>query len=124
MKQRFSLKTALGVAVTAAACTIAGQSIAANASATGETVTVWSVDKSGSPPFKRTRIEVPVADVAVAEIMGTDQEMIEVRQVTMRGKPPYKRRIVAVPVVDAASMELAEEPEKVRFRGRPPFKRN
>lgn len=123
MKQRFSLKTTLGVAVAAAACTIAGHSVAASASTTGETVTLWSVDKKGSPPFRRVRVEVPVVDVAIAEIMQDDQEMIEVRQVSMRGKPPYKRRIVAVPVMDAASMELAEEPQTVRFRGRPPFKR-
>lgn len=66
-----------------------------------ETVTVWQVDTSGHPPFQRTRVEVPVTDVAEAEVVETER----VWTTDFRGRPPFQRGYRDLPVVDAASME-------------------
>jgi hypothetical protein len=96
------------------------------------TMTVWEVDMSGRPPYRRTRIEVPVVDVAALETpaAGTT-ETTTVWEVVRRGKPPYSRRQVEVPVVDAAALETLEggevdavEESAPHFRGRPPFRRH
>lgn len=96
------------------------------------TMTVWEVDMSGRPPYRRTRVEVPVLDVAALETPRTDvTETTTVWEVDRSGKPPYSRRQVEVPVIDAAALETLEagaadavEETSPRFRGRPPFRRH
>jgi hypothetical protein len=62
-----------------------------------ETVKVWEVDTSGHPPFKRTLVEVPVADVARLETVETER----VWHVDYSGRPPFTRSYEELPVVDA-----------------------
>ncbi|MHA7817346.1 MAG: hypothetical protein ACX93N_12785 [Pseudohaliea sp.] len=96
----------------------------AEAPATGETVTVWAVDHSGRPPFKRERVEVPVVDTARLELADESVETVTVWTVDRSGKPPYQRRREELPVTDIAALESAPAEEEPLFRGRPPFKRH
>lgn len=74
-----------------------------------EMVRVWSVDTSGKPPFKRTLVEVPAADIASMEIEDAAIETVTMRVTDFRGKPPFRRTMQEVPVIDAASLEEAQE---------------
>lgn len=108
--------------VLAAAMAAALPAFAATGAGT-ETTTVWKVDTSGHPPFRRTRVEVPVVDTAAAPVESS-AEMVTVWTVDRSGKPPYQRRRETVPVVDTAALEAAEPADEPRFRGRPPFRRH
>jgi len=96
----------------------------AEAPAGGETVTVWAVDHSGRPPFKRERVEIPVVDTAQLEVADESVETVTVWTVDRSGKPPYDRRREELPVTDIAALESAPADEEPLFRGRPPFKRH
>ena len=74
-----------------------------------EMVQVWSVDTTGKPPFKRTLVEVPAADIARMEIEDAAVETVSMRLTDFRGKPPFRRTIQEVPVIDAASLEAVQE---------------
>jgi hypothetical protein len=96
----------------------------AEAPSQGETVTVWAVDHSGRPPFKRERVEIPVVDTAQLEVADESVETVTVWTVDRSGKPPYDRRREELPVTDIAALESAPADEEPLFRGRPPFKRH
>ena len=89
-----------------------------------ETTTVWQVDMSGRPPFKRERVEVPVVDTAQLIVTGEPMETVTVWQLDRSGKPPFRRSRVEVPVVDVAVADVEEVEKGTDFRGRPPFKRH
>lgn len=89
-----------------------------------ETTTVWQVDMSGKPPYKRERVEVPVIDTARLEVTGEPMEMVTVWQVDRSGKPPFKRTREEVPVIDVAAMDVESVNSEADFRGRPPFRRH
>lgn len=89
-----------------------------------DTVTVWQVDSSGRPPFKRERVEVPVVDTAALEQRSEAVETAVVWTVDRSGKPPYTRRREELPITDIAAAEAGSAPEATTFRGRPPFKRH
>jgi hypothetical protein len=90
-----------------------------------ETVTVWQVDMSGKPPYKRERVQVPVVDTARLEVTGEPVEMVTVWTVDRSGKPPFKRTREEVPVIDVAALSPEDVAEEgTVFRGRPPFKRH
>ena len=117
----FSAVTRGGAAVLASVM-LAG-AVAVPAQAETETMTVWEVDMRGRPPYQRTRVEVPVVDVAAMETAAT--ETVTVWTVDRRGKPPYQRRREEVPVIDAASLEVSTDDDRgTDFRGRPPFRRH
>ena len=80
-----------------------------------ETVTVWQVDTSGRPPFQRTRAEVPVADVAAAEVVETER----VWTTDFSGRPPFQRGYQDLPVIDAASMEPEFDTRSAPAKPRP-----
>ncbi len=84
-----------------------------------EMVRVWSVDTTGKPPFKRTLVEVPAADIASLEIDDANVETVTMRVTDFRGKPPFRRTMQEVPVIDAASLEQVSE--TTRKAGRTPF---
>jgi hypothetical protein len=112
---------------TALATVLGASGMAFAAGPAQETVTVWQVDTSGRPPYKRERVELPVVDTARMELTAdADVETVRVWTVDRSGKPPYQRRFEELPVTDIAAMELeAEQAAKdVRFRGRPPFQRH
>jgi hypothetical protein len=90
----------------------------------GETVTVWAVDHSGRPPYKRERVEIPVVDTAQLEVNDTAVETATVWTVDRSGKPPYRRHREELPVTDVAALESELAEEEPLFRGRPPFKRH
>ena len=96
----------------------------AEAPAGGETVTVWAVDHSGRPPFKRERVEIPVVDTAQLEVTDKSVETVTVWTIDRSGKPPYQRRREELPVTDVAAIESELAEEEPLFRGRPPFKRH
>ena len=96
----------------------------AEAPASGETVTVWTVDHSGRPPFKRERVEIPVVDTAQLEVTDKAVETVTVWTVDRSGKPPYQRHREELPVTDVAALEGELTEEEPLFRGRPPFKRH
>ena len=96
----------------------------ANTSGT-EMVKVWKVDFSGKPPFKRTLVELPVADVAALEATNQVVDTERVWTVDYKGKPPYKRRYKDIPVIDAASLEIeAVEESSIKKRPLGSFKRH
>ena len=74
--------------------------------ASGDMVSVWSVDRTGAPPFNRSLVLVPAADIARLELEDGVVETTQVRVVDFRGKPPFRRTIKEVPVIDAARLEL------------------
>ncbi|MCG8413075.1 MAG: hypothetical protein MI746_02550 [Pseudomonadales bacterium] len=88
----------------------------------GEMVSVWSVDRTGAPPFKRELIQVPAADIAALELNAGPVETEVARVVNFRGSPPFKRKTAEVPVIDAASIET-EVVDKRNIRPRNFFKR-
>ncbi len=89
-----------------------------------ETTTVWQVDMSGKPPFKRERVEIPVVDTARLEVTGEPIETVTVWQIDRSGKPPFRRTREEVPVIDVAAAEIEADAGEADFRGRPPFKRH
>lgn len=112
---------------TAAGTTAEGRSTAAQAlDGNALTTTTWRVDARGRPPFDRTRVEVPVVDVAAVETLSAEPvETVTIWAVDHSGKPPYKRTRIEVPVVDASSLQLEGDGERgTRFRGKPPFRRH
>ncbi len=111
--------TALAAALSTA---LFGLPAGAEMSAQGETVTVWEVDTSGRPPFKRTRVELPVADVASLESADVALETRRVWTTDFRGRPPFRRGYEELPVVDAASLEYADTGDG-DARPKPFFKR-
>ncbi len=106
--------------------TMAGAMLALPASAgtdatAGETVRVWEVDYSSRPPFKRTLVELPAADVARLE---TQEEVQTERvwSVDYSGRPPFKRSYEDLPVVDAARVETTSD-SSAPVRPKPFFKK-
>ena len=90
-----------------------------------EMVSVWKVDFSGRPPFKRELVEVPVADIAALEASNKVIDTEVVWTVDFKGKPPFRRKMKEVPVIDAASLEF-ESADDSNTRKRPlgSFKRH
>lgn len=78
-----------------------------------ETVTEQTVDYRGKPPFRRSRAELPVTDVArldVTPVRGGAK---------FRGRPPFNRRAPASPSVDVARLDvLPDAADKPRYRSR------
>lgn len=81
-----------------------GSIMSASADDIGMT-TVWTVDYSGKPPFKRKLETLPVAELNRFET----GKVTEVRTVDFRGKPPYARNRQVVDVVDLARFEVVQE---------------
>lgn len=88
----------------------------------GEMISVWSVDRTGAPPFKRELIQVPAADIAALELDSGPVETEIARVVNFRGAPPFKRKTAEVPVIDASSLET-ETVDRSKVRNRNFFKR-
>ena len=88
-----------------------------------ETVKVWRVDSKGKPPFKRTLVEVSVADVARLESMG-EIRTEKVRVVDFRGKPPFRRVTREMQVVETAALEAVDAPVRKVAKPRPFLKRH
>ena len=91
--------------------------------ASGDMVSVWSVDRTGAPPFNRSLVLVPAADIARLELEDGVVETTQVRVVDFRGKPPFRRTIKEVPVIDAARLEV-ESIEPRAAKPRPFMKRH
>jgi hypothetical protein len=89
----------------------------ASASGSQETVRVWQIDTSGRPPFKRSLVEMPVADAARMEPVVTER----VWTTDFSGRPPFKRGYRELPVVDAASLDV--EASAANARPTPFFKK-
>lgn len=89
----------------------------------GDMVSIWTVNRTGAPPFKRQLTEIPAADLAALELDSGPLETELVRVVDYRGKPPFRRRVMEVQVVDAASFEV-EEVNTRRSGPRPFLKRH
>jgi hypothetical protein len=47
---------------------------------------VWTIDRSGKPPYRRQLEELPVSDVAAMQV-----EAENVEDVKFRGRPPFNR---------------------------------
>ena len=77
--------------------------VAADDSST-EMVKVWEVDTSGRPPYKRTLVEIPAADLAQLEVVETER----LWHVNYSGRPPFRRGFEEFPVVDAAALDVVE----------------
>ncbi|GAB5500532.1 MAG: hypothetical protein PsegKO_28430 [Pseudohongiellaceae bacterium] len=94
------LKSALFSAI---AGSLLALSVAADASDSSDVmVKVWEIDTSGRPPFKRTLVEIPAADLAQLEVIDTER----VWHVDYSGRPPYRRGFDELPVVDAAALDV------------------
>ena len=118
------LMAVTGIAATSALATSSACAEAQTAQSGATMQTVWTVDSRGRPPFQRSRIEVPVVDVAAMETPEA-MEMTTVWSVDRTGHPPFKRKRIEVPVIDAASLEVSGDTDTgPRFRGKPPFKRH
>lgn len=118
------LMAVTGIAAVSALATSSACAEAQTAQSDATMETVWTVDSRGRPPFKRSRSDVPVVDVAAMEIPEA-VEMTTVWSVDRSGHPPFKRKRVQVPVIDAASLEVSGDTDTgPRFRGKPPFKRH
>ena len=89
-----------------------------------ERVTITKTDFRGRPPFKRTRSQVPVADLAVLEPQ-TAGEMVMVSKVDRRGRPPFRRYDALVPVAALEAADMGGDPAPVirRKAGHGPFGR-
>lgn len=90
--------------------------VAADQSST-DMVRVWEVDTSGRPPFKRTLVEIPAADLAQLEVV----ETARVWHVDYSGRPPFRRGFDELPVVDAAELDVIENSSE-QVRPAPLFK--
>ncbi len=115
------------ITLAVAAMVIGGPAALADTTATSsltETTTVWQVDMSGKPPYKRERVEIPVVDTARLDVTGEPVETVTVWQVDRSGKPPFRRTREEVPVIDVAAVDIEAEDREADFRGRPPFKRH
>ena len=113
----------IGLIVTATlmSCTSVGRDHTGN-EFDGDMVSVWAVDKSGAPPFKRRLVQVPAADIAALEVESGNVETVRKMVTNFRGKPPFRRRTVEVPVVDVSSLEI-DTIQKRSIRPRSFFKR-
>lgn len=130
MKNTISAGAALNRAliaavVSSAALAVTSLPVAAEAgsgseTAAGATVSVWDIDTSGRPPFKRRRIEVPVADVASFEMEPV--ETVTKWKADYSGKPPYRRSYQELPVVDSQG-EMASDSGSGDVVPRPFYKR-
>jgi len=61
-----------------------------------EMTSVWSIDFSGKPPFKRKMVKARTADLARTK----KQSTLVISGTDFRGKPPYTRNKETVRVVD------------------------
>ena len=86
-------------------------------------VSVWSVDLTGAPPFSRSLVQVPAADIARLELEDGIVETTQMRVVDFRGKQPFRRTVKEVPVIDAAHLK-AESTELRAATPRPFMKRH
>lgn len=94
--------------------TLISMAIASTSVFAAETTKTWEVDYSGKPPFKRTLVEVEVADIAQMETVETQF----VRTTDFSGKPPFKRNLETLEVVDTAVLEEADVDTKVSKPGK------
>lgn len=99
--------------------------VAAGQASQPETVSVWHVDYSGRPPFKRARVELPAADVARMEVTDTAGKTVRVWTTDFSGRPPFRRGYADLPVIDTARMEETADDSAahVATRARPFFKK-
>ena len=112
------------VALTTAAALCLGISLPACATEPVAADTVWVVDYSGRPPFKRQRVQAPAAE---AEFARLEEELPElgkrVQVVDFSGRPPYRRTWVTVDAQNQAEFarfeEVSDDDARPKRRGPP-----
>ncbi len=114
----------IATALVAASQAVAAENHTSVVAADAEMVTITKTDFRGRPPFKRTRTQVPVSDLAVLEPQTTG-EMVMVSKVDRRGRPPFRRYDAMVPVaeLEAAAASSDPAPSIRRKAGHGPFGR-